>query len=99
MNKLIFVVLALVLIASQAFRMKTNQDSALEEDFKKVFGDATTFTMNEVAKAQDAFKQQFPDEYAAWEQAVRDQQKITADILAAVQQVAGQFQTAATGTR
>ena len=34
-----------------------------------------------------------------WEQAVRDQQKITADILAAVQQVAGQFQTAATGTR
>ena len=99
MNKLIFVVLALVLIASQAFRMKTKQDSDLEADFKTVFDDATAYTMNKITEVKEQFQQQFPDEYAAWEQAVRDQQKITADILAAVQQVAGQFQTAATGTR
>ena len=98
MNKLIFVILALVLIASQAFKARAKQDSSLEEDFKQVFQHATEFTQVEINKIIDTFKALFPDEYAAWQTAVRDGQKISADIMAAIMQSAQILAAAAAGT-
>lgn len=98
MNKLIFVILALVLIASQAFKTRAKQDSPLEDDFKQVFLHATQFTQVEINKIIDTFKALFPDEYAAWQTAVRDGQKITADIISAMMQSAQIFAAAAAGS-